>query len=391
MPEYSGSGFRAHNLYRRLTLAHPEIDVTVLAGSVAENSVSKYAYDGVTVNRIACKPFRHLNANRIIRVAQSALNFRAEFKQTRSFLHNLSPTPDLIHIFGQDYPGAAVLHFASQRNIPALIELCNEMDTPHHYIPFPYSLWLNTPPPEHLFVCISKRLEKVCLRSGVPANRIWCRPNPINEKTFLPVTEKRKSALRKSITKFSDNDKLVVYIAKFIPRKNHEFLLDVVKELPLEYKLFIGGPVAESGPLKTEGEDILRRINEIIAENHLTDRVQVVPGFHENIEQFYQMADVYAFPTKAEGLGTPMLEALACGIPVVANKIEDITDTWVKNGENGFVSTLNPAAFADCVKQAVNIPREQMLKESEKILSAASTSVIDKKYYELMRDLVGNR
>jgi glycosyltransferase involved in cell wall biosynthesis len=34
------------------------------------------------------------------------------------------------------------------------------------------------------------------------------------------------------------------------------------------------------------------------------------------------MADVYMFPTKEEGLGTPMLEAIACGTPVVANNIQ---------------------------------------------------------------------
>jgi glycosyltransferase involved in cell wall biosynthesis len=386
MPEYSGSGFRAHNLYKRLCVKQSDINLTVLSGSVTENESAVYDYDGVSVHRIAGKIYPDLSSNALLRKYQIARNFYAEYKLTTNFLRN-SQKFNLIHIFGQDYVSATVLNYAKQQNIPTLIELCNEMDNPHHYIPFPFSLAITGKPPlDYKFICISERLKKVCLKNGVPEKNIWCRPNPINEKLFKPVTEDIKIKLRSSLTKFSADDKLLVYVAKYIPRKNHIFLIDVIKNLPEQYKLFISGPVAEEGPLKKEGDTVLEDIKLSIETNKLSDRVQFEHGFCENIEKYYQMADFYLFPTKEEGLGTPMLEAVACAVPVIANLIPGITDSWIRNGENGFTLQLDSAKFAEKIIESESITADKMAEESKKIIKTAGTESIDKVYADLINN-----
>ena len=125
MPEYSGSGFRAHNLYKRLTKKHPEIDLTVLVGSETENESTVYEHDGFTVNRIAEKKFPSLGKS-ILRRYQIAKNFHSEYHATKKYLKSLSVKPDLIHIFGQNYVSAAVLRFAGDNKIPVLIELLHD-------------------------------------------------------------------------------------------------------------------------------------------------------------------------------------------------------------------------------------------------------------------------
>jgi glycosyltransferase involved in cell wall biosynthesis len=79
-----------------------------------------------------------------------------------------------------------------------------------------------------------------------------------------------------------------------------------------------------------------------------------------------------------------MLEALACGVPVVANLIEDVTDKWIKNDINGFVSETDSDIFAENIKKAALFSKEKMRKEAVKIMKAAGTDVIDAKYWELM-------
>lgn len=389
MPEYSGSGFRAHNLYKRLIQKHPEIEITVLAGSETENESTIYDYDGVTVNRISEKPFPVLS-NGILRKYQVARNFHSEYRATQSFLTELQDRPDIIHIFGQNYVTAAALNFAVKNKIPVLVELCNEMDNPHHYIPFPFKLWISGRPSSHYkFICISERLKKVCLKNGIPENNIWCRPNPINEDLFKPVNPDERIEIRKRLTKFHAPCKLLVYVAKYIERKNHRFLLDVIKELPEKYKLFISGPLVEKGPNVPENRALFDDITTRIEKEELSERVQAENGFCKDIEDFYKMADVYLFPTKAEGLGTPMLESVACGVPVIANRISGITDSWIKDGENGYLSELDPEKFADKIIKTANISLDQIRAESEKIIAVAGTEYIDKKYFALINEMLG--
>ena len=384
MPEYSGSGFRAHNLYRRLIVKSPEIELTVLAGSETENVTATYDYDGFKINRIADKSYPVVT-NQVLRKFQIARNFYNEYIATQTFLRNLPSRPDLIHIFGQNYVTSSVLNYAVKKRIPVLIELCNEMDDPHHYIPFPFKLWISGKPPgKYSFICISERLKDVCVRNGISGNNIWCRPNPINEELFKPVDKSDKFRIRKSLTKFDENSKLLVYVAKYINRKNHRFLLEVIQHLPEDYKLFISGPLVDNGPNQTEDRALFDDIEKYIASNKLHDRVQAENGFCKDIEQYYQMADVYLFPTKAEGLGTPMLEAVACGVPVVANLMPGITDSWIKDGQNGYLSTLDAGIFAEKIIKAADIPSSQMQKESETIISVAGTNNIDQTYLTLI-------
>jgi glycosyltransferase involved in cell wall biosynthesis len=388
MPEYSGSGLRAHNLYKRLSRSH-NFSLMVVAGSVTENTVEEYEYDGFKVHRIAAKPHLSLSPNGLVRRIQLLKNFYSENTKARRFFRGLKPKPDLIHVFGQNNITSTAIKYANDEGIPLLIELCNEMPTPYQYVPFPFNLFISgRPVSDYRFICISERLKEVCLAAGVPDSKLWCRPNPVDEAKFHPVSRQMKNRIKHELTGFKDKDKLLVYVAKFIPRKNHLFLLDVLKELPDDYSLFLGGPVAENGPLKSEGSMIIQKIRDIVKNEGLEHRVRLKAGFIVDVDKYYQMADVYLFPTKEEGLGTPMLEALACGVPVVANRIKGITDSWICDGRNGFISGLQAPQFAEKTRLASSFPSERMEAEADRILNIAGTRSIDEKYWEIITTLV---
>lgn len=387
MPEYSGSGFRAHNLYRRLTGKHPEIKVTVLAGSETENTCADYSYDGFKVKRIAGKPFPDVRG-KFLRALKISMNFHSEYVAAMNHIKTL-PKPNLIHIFGKNYVTAAALNYARAHEIPAIIELCNEMDTPLQYIPRLNRIEASGRLPEkYHFVCISERLRSACLKNNIPEGNLWCRPNPVDENRFRTVDEAEKFSLRKKLTRFDERDIVISYVAKYIPRKNHRLLVEAIRLLPEQYKLLLTGPIVDSGPLRDRDSSVFNDLARRVAEYGLSSRVQISNGFIENIEEYYQMSDVYAFPTLSEGLGTPMLESLSCGIPVVANMIHGVTDIWIKDGRNGYLGNANAAEFAEKITLATKISRDDMLRESEILLSKASTAVLDEKYISIIGNLV---
>lgn len=393
MPEYSGSGYRAHNLYKRLLEKHSDVTVKVLCGSTTENGNATYEHEGLEVTRIAHKPFTAVDGEgRLRRTLRIAGNFFMEHRDVVKYLVDLKETPDVVHVFGENYVIASALDYARKAHVAALVEICNETDSPYQYVPFPNRLWVSPELPERRhFVCISEKLRKMALRNGVHDTRIWCRPNPVDEARFKPCAPERRLELRRKLSKFDENHKLLTYVAKYRPSKNHEFLFEVLRRLPDDYRLLIKGPLVESGPLAERDQALFAKLKNLAESPEFAGKVQVESGFCDNVEDYYRMADAYVFPSKEEGLGTPVLECVACGVPIVSNRIEDTTDVWVKDDENGYLSSLDPDEFAEKIVKANSIPTVNLRHSSESIIAEAGTDVIDEAYYQLLKELATPR
>ena len=84
-----------------------------------------------------------------------------------------------------------------------------------------------------------------------------------------------------------------------------------------------------------------------------------------------------------EALGTPILEAQACGVPVVANLMHGSTDYWIKDNKGGFVvEKFDDKLWAEKIKLALNISNETLRENSSKIIKIASAKNIDAEYFK---------
>jgi glycosyltransferase involved in cell wall biosynthesis len=106
----------------------------------------------------------------------------------------------------------------------------------------------------------------------------------------------------------------VVSIGRIVPNKT---LTDLVRALDrlrdLEWSLVIAG---EPNP------EELARLQTLIDELGLSDRVTFVLGFEEgDLPAMLGSAALAAFPSRGEGFGIALLEAMAAGVPVLANRI----------------------------------------------------------------------
>lgn len=70
------------------------------------------------------------------------------------------------------------------------------------------------------------------------------------------------------------------------------------------------------------------------------------PGSAEDLRGLYQSADVFVFPTRAEGWGLPILEAMACGVPAIVTRYSAPTD-FVTN-EGGYLLDVRGMVDARC-------------------------------------------
>lgn len=78
----------------------------------------------------------------------------------------------------------------------------------------------------------------------------------------------------------------------------------------------------------------------------------------EKIRQ-YAASDVFAFPTRYEGFGIPLLEAMACRAPIVSTQIP-VIDEILQDGETGLLSRLNDPA--DLAEKLIRVLKDQELR-----------------------------
>ena len=92
-------------------------------------------------------------------------------------------------------------------------------------------------------------------------------------------------------------------------RKNQLLILKALTQLPSHFKLVL---VGKQGPYANQ-------LVQFIKEHHLQNRVQLLENVaFAHLPAIYQLAKIFVYPSKFEGFGIPILEALNCGVPVIA-------------------------------------------------------------------------
>ena len=378
-PEYSGSGYRAQNTYCRFRKKF-NIQFNVVTNSVNYSDDRFYKVDGSDVFRIG-RRYNFQDKIIVIRKFFVLLNLVREFYKSYLYIRKNINNYDLVHTFGDSWSVSFyTLYFAFHKK-PIIRELCNDMSNPLYDKRFHYFMNKIFKSNNSLVVAISERLLRVSKKYNI--KNIWCRPNPIDEIKFIPQPN-NKSSLRRKLTKFDKNDIVLSLIANFIDRKNQMFALEVLSLLPHNFKLVL------AGPLKKEGTTYFNKLKSSVQKLGLDSRVDLQPGFVYNFQEFLTLSDVFLFPSKAEGLGTPLLEAQACAIPVISNDIKGISDSTIEFGVGGFFLELDPYDWSEMIKRSLNITADTLLNNSKYIHSVASSTVIDQEYFNKIARLISN-
>jgi len=141
------------------------------------------------------------------------------------------------------------------------------------------------------------------------------------------------------------NEPVFINIGSFAWEKNQTFLLDI---FDLYYKTY------GQGYLWILGEGRLRiPIEEKIQSLNLTSRV-ILWGSRRDVLPILKRADAFVMPSVIEGLPGVILEALACGVPVVASSVGGIPEV-IRNNVNGYcIDDFEPEAYVKCMHGLVN-------------------------------------
>ena len=162
---------------------------------------------------------------------------------------------------------------------------------------------------------VSRRLREETIQTFRPRRAIEVIPNFVDTRIFAPPGSRP-----------SREGKILVHISNFRPVKRVAEIVLAFREISREVpsRLFLAGEGPELGPVK----DLVQR-------EGLSRRVEFL-GNQTAVPELLRGADLYLLASETESFGLSALEAMACGVPVIAPNVGGLPEV-VTHGETGFL------------------------------------------------------
>ena len=194
------------------------------------------------------------------------------------------------------------------------------------------------------FVAMSAVIEQEYLALGVAPDRIRRIPNSVDVGRFAPADAARRKELRGRLDIPQDR-RVAIYTGRLVTTKGLPSLLrawrEVAARCPDALLVLVG-----SGGLGLQNcEALLRRQ---VREWGLEDRV-LFTGSVENVHEYLQASDLFVFPTEREAFGISVIEAMACGLPVITTGVDGIRDVVRPGLDALVVPPKDDAALAEVI------------------------------------------
>lgn len=296
------------------------------------------------------------------------------------FLHNQKKI-QIVHAHALTHFAVLCIFVGKILNKKGLIKIATEEDISKimssssiiQKLLIPFSKFTN------YYVAISENIKKEILRMGVPSEKIYSTPNGVDTNIYKPLNLKDKKA-KKRFLSIPDGE-IVIFVGRLAFRKGVDVLIKawkkVIQRFPHACLLIVGS-----------GEEEKKLIN-LSNSLNLIENIRFV-GMVDNVVDYLQTSDVFSFPSRLEGSPNAILEALACGLPVIGTNIGGIVDV-INDGENGLlIPPENSDLLASNICQLLQDKeyRESFgVKARESALSLFSFDVVSKGYLECYQQL----
>ena len=185
-------------------------------------------------------------------------------------------------------------------------------------------------------ICLTHNDALEISQLGCSSEKIRLVPNAVDTELFQPLDNK-------------DSD-LIVWHGRFVPEKGLEYLISAMKLVLIKKKnaklLIIG-----YGPMKAKLVNLALDLNLL---NTAVFFSQVMS--REEISKILAKATIYVLPSIKEGLPLSVLEAMACGLPIIGCNVSGVNELVFDKFNGILVPPRTPEAIADSIIFLLNDP-----------------------------------
>lgn len=182
-------------------------------------------------------------------------------------------------------------------------------------------------------ITVSAALRDAVLELGASPDKVTVLRNGVNTRLFAPPPD--REALRAALGLANPT---LISVGHLIERKGHHLVIEARRHLPDWHGLIVG-----DGPERS-------RLSALIQSLGLSGRVRLLGARpHAELPALYGGADALVLASSREGWANVLLEAMACGTPVVATNIWGNPEV-VRRPEAGVIVERNPTAIAEGIR-----------------------------------------
>jgi glycosyltransferase involved in cell wall biosynthesis len=231
------------------------------------------------------------------------------------------------------------------------------------------------------FIAVSAPIHAELEGAGIPAARIRAIPNGVDTRRFAPPGPAERRRLRRDLG--LPPVPVVVYAGRLSPEKGVDVLVDAWAEARrrgVVATLCVVGDGPERGALERRARDrgVLGAVR--------------FAGAIADVAPWLRAAEALVLPSRTEGLSVALLEAMSCGLPVVAT---DVGGTRAAAGGAAvLVPPADPRALAEALAAVLADPaRAALLGEAarRRVLSRYGIGLVARRHLDLYREVAAAR
>jgi len=145
--------------------------------------------------------------------------------------------------------------------------------------------------------------------------------NGCDHGVFRPLTD--DDLVKKTCRQYGITDDYILCVASLSPRRNLLRLFKAFKKLITDHSDFKAFTLVIAGNVDFKYKNLFRYIKE----SNLTDNVHFIGQVKEgDLPAVYNGARLFVYPSLYEGFGLTVLEAMACGVPVISSDVSSIPE-----------------------------------------------------------------
>ena len=228
-------------------------------------------------------------------------------------------------------------------------------------------------------IAINNDIQQRLLNEGFLEERVVKIPNGVDTGIFSPLTGLKREELKNKVSLSGEN--VFLYSGRLVKGKGLELLLKAMVDV-----------------VKFNKDVMLVLIGDGELEDRLKDMVRVLmlknfvrfDGLVENVHEYLNASDIFIFPSLSEGMPNSLLEAMACGLPVIASKIGGVVDV-VEDGKSGIL--VEPGDISGLSTAMIRLLKDDGLRQRlgaearKRIVEGFSIDKIADEYINLYKTL----
>ncbi|MBX2966282.1 MAG: glycosyltransferase family 4 protein [Cyclobacteriaceae bacterium] len=201
----------------------------------------------------------------------------------------------------------------------------------------------------HTIITVSQyEKDRIVKRLNIPESKVHVIHNGINSR-FKKNND--KFILESFIQKYSLPEKYILFIGNNSYRKNPERVLQA-------YTQYYNRNKSNTLALVTPGlsRDFVDQSLRTLKQEHLRNHIYT-PGYidSDDLPLLYSCSTIFLFPSLSEGFGMPVLEAMACGVPVITSNTSSIPEIAGRSAK--LIDPYNTEAIADVLIELIENPQ----------------------------------